>query len=109
MEQPRKTIAEENWQYTPSFAEQCQQTIAELCSRISSLEQAVAQIQHDVYRDRNISPAPLGVNLDEVAPPPWLRRAKQKLGDAEVSRGKHGLKSKLLIRGRSRVPGEGSH
>ena len=103
MEQPRKTIAEENWQYTPSFAEQCQQTIAELCSRISSLEQAVAQIQHDVYRDRNISPAPLGVNLDEVAPPPWLKQAKQKPGNANASPVKPGLTSKLLVRATSRI------
>jgi hypothetical protein len=100
MEPQRNAIAEElKRKYTPSFQEQCEQTISEMRSQIRSLENAVEQLQRDRYGDRNESHAPLVVNLDEVAPPPWLRRPKQKLGDAEASRVKHGLKSKLLIRG----------
>src|ERR1035438_2269894 len=93
----RSAIREES-QYTPTFPEQCQQAILEMQSRINSLEQAVQQLQHDVYRGSNISPAPLGIDLDDVGPPPWLLRAKEESDHGKVPRPKVGLESKLLQR-----------
>jgi hypothetical protein len=86
--------------YTPSFAEQFNQTIVEMRSQIRSLENAVKQLQRDVYRDGDRRAAPLGVNLDEVSPPPWLQQAKRQSGNADVRPVLPGLNSKLLMRGR---------
>jgi hypothetical protein len=107
MDHKPSVLAEKKWQYTPSFQEQFEQTIAEMRSQIRSLENAVEQLQHDLYDDKNASRAPLGVNLDEVGPPPWLRQASQS-GNAHVSIVQPGLKSKLLVRGHSRVLAEGT-
>ena len=106
MEQQRKAIAAEEAkrQYTPSFREQYEQTISEIRSQIRSLENAVMQLQREVYRDRNESAAPLGINLDEVGPPPWLQPVKKQSDHAKLARTNTGLTSKLL----ARTPANGS-
>jgi hypothetical protein len=109
MDHKLRRAAEEKLQYSPSLQEQFEQTTSEMRSQIRSLENAVKQLQNHLYRDSDISPAPLGVDLDEVAPPPWLRQAKLQSGNADVSIVQPGLKSKLLVRGHSRVAAEGSH
>ena len=109
MEHQRKSAVEEDWQYTPTFEEQCQQTIAEMNSRIRSLENAVEQLQCAVFRDSDRAAAPLGVNLDEISPPPWLEKMKEASDHAGVPGAKSFLKSKLLLpteaTGPFRLPG----
>jgi len=94
----KRAAAEENWRYAPTFEEQCQQAFLEMQSRITSLERAMGQLQHNVHRDSSTSPAPLGIDLGAVSPPPWLRLTKEESGEAKGPRAKSSLKSKLLRR-----------
>jgi hypothetical protein len=60
-----------DWRYSPTQTEMNEQSIKELSSRVQSLEDAMKQLQSTVLSGTETPPSPIGVNLDEVAPPPW--------------------------------------
>jgi hypothetical protein len=102
MDHQHRRVAEEQWQYTPSLTERYAHIISEMRSQIRSLENAVEQLQRDIYSNRDKSPAPLGVNLDEVLPPQWLRQGMQISDHTEAPLVRRVFKSKLLLRGSDR-------